>query len=75
MLEQLSLRLKAFAASLTLDLFYVFRHKEVPTDSECSVGSAVCHQNVVTVWLSLNLFSWLPSIYENESSFIFNLLI
>ena len=43
MLEQLSLRLKAFAASLTLDLFYVFRHKEVPTDSECSVGSAVCH--------------------------------
>lgn len=43
LLEQLSLRQKAFAASLTLDLFYVFRHKEVPTDSECSVGIGVCH--------------------------------
>lgn len=40
LLEQLSLRLKAFAASLTLEVFYVFRHKEVATDS---VGGGACH--------------------------------
>lgn len=37
---ELSLRLKAFAASLTLEVFYVFRHKEVATDS---VDGGACH--------------------------------